>query len=236
MEAYTVFAKVYDEFMKDIPYEEWLRIVDERIGKASGGSKVLELACGSGTFSGLLADKGYEVMGIDISEDMLRQAYGKKIPMTRFVNADMTEFSLSEQFDAAVCVCDGMNYLTCKEDLNDTLRCVSEHLTPGGIFIFDVKKEQYFKELSDSTFSDEIDGCRYVWENYYDEETRDNVYSVTFFIRKIGSLYRKYEEQHLQHVFLREEVTEALEECGYTLKEVIDENEREFYVLERTQA
>lgn len=230
MKAYSIFAQVYDEFMKDIPYEEWYEKIKEKLPRSG---KILELGCGSGNFTTILAEQGYEIMGIDISEEMLHEAIGKKIPRTRFVSADMTEFDFSEQYDAAVCLCDGMNYLTCDMDLENTFKCVAKHLKSGGVFVFDLKKEKYFEELSDSTFSDEIDRGRYVWENYYDSETKDNVYMLTFFIRKWGNMYRKYEEQHLQHVFFKETVERVAKDCDMTLIQVIDDDIREFYVLER---
>ena len=143
MRAYTFFAKVYDEFMKDIPYVDWADRVEEYL-KDCGieDGSILELGCGTGRFSRILAADGFSVTGIDLSADMIKIAKKNKydIPVTYHVG-DMRNFSLEKKYDAVVSVCDSMNYLLNEKELEATFLSVKKHLQQSGVFIFDLNRK-----------------------------------------------------------------------------------------------
>ena len=139
MEAYTSFASVYDIFMDNVPYEEWgeyLRGLLKEYGAESG--LVVDLGCGTGAMTEILAGYGYDMIGVDNSEDMLELAMDKKIASGHdilYLLQDMREFELYGTVRAAVSVCDSVNYITEPEELTEVFRLVNNYLDPGGVFI-----------------------------------------------------------------------------------------------------
>lgn len=242
MKPYTVFAGVYDGFMDDIPYEFWADKINGYLKKMGfKEARVLELGCGTGNFTRCLAERGYHVKGTDLSEEMLRQAR-RKLPGIDFAKQDMRFFSEKERYHAIVSVCDSVNYLQNYDDLEQMLVCVRRALTDDGVLIFDVKTEKFFRQLGDNVFTDEIPEGSYIWENEYDEETRNNYYYITFYLKALFGLYRKYAEEHVQHAFLHEEICGAAGRAGLALKSVLDEDfkhpankdaDRLYYIFER---
>ena len=136
MKAYSVFAHIYDKMMDNIPYEEWkdyLLMLMYRYG-VSPSASVAEIGCGTGTMTGLLAEEGFDVMGLDLSSDMLEEARAK-YPDISFVEADMRDFKLPEKKDIIISVCDSINYVLTTEDLAKTFSSVRENLTEERIKI-----------------------------------------------------------------------------------------------------
>lgn len=228
MNSYTFFAKVYDIFMDDIPYSDWVDRICEYLEEAGyTACKALELGCGTGRFGSLMSTEGYEVTGIDLSKEMIKQAIkrGRHFRLnTSYQVMDMRKLTFKNEFPVVVSVCDSMNYLADTDELYDTLVGVREALSEGGIFIFDMKTEAFFKSLGEEIYSDEKDIGEYYWENYYDEETRNNDYYISFYIKK-GRLYRKFVEEHTQHAFTPEEVRDVAKRAGLT---IIEERNSEF--------
>lgn len=248
MNQYTNFAYVYDEFMSNIPYEEWADRIDVYLLKLNKVRKILELGCGTGSFTLLMKQKGYDILGIDCSEDMLKvarkKAASRKIKC-EFKLQDMRALELEEKFDCVVSVCDSMNYMTDEFDLESALEGVYRVLNPNGIFVFDMKTENFYKGLGNNIFVDETSVGDYVWKNYYDSETRDNSYELDIYIRQRKNKYLKHTEEHLQHAFTKDEVLSCADKCGFVMKEILgmdllspgDYNaERVYYVLERKNA
>ena len=213
MEAYSSFAEVYDLFQDNIPYEEWCEYLAgllEEYGVRDG--IVLDLGCGTGTVTELLAERGYDMIGIDNAEEMLGIAMRKKaariiakedaqseeqdnantVETDRdrrdsilYLCQDMREFELYGTVAAAVSICDSMNYITDLEDLTQVFRLVNNYLDPNGVFIFDMNTPYKYEELlADNTFAEVRDESSFIWENYYDEEERINEYALTLFIRE----------------------------------------------------
>ncbi|MGN0373008.1 MAG: class I SAM-dependent DNA methyltransferase [Enterocloster sp.] len=218
MEAYTSFAQVYDTFMDNIPYEEWAGYVRELLeeqGAADG--LVLDLGCGTGSLTELLAGFGYDMIGVDNSEDMLEIAMDKRSASGQdilYLLQDMREFELYGTVRAVVSICDSMNYILDHEDLVQVFRLVNNYLDPRGVFIFDMNTEYKYRELmADNTFAEDREECSFIWNNFYDEEERINEYDLTLFIRE-GELYRKFEETHYQRAYSLKEVRQAAEEAG----------------------
>lgn len=219
MEAYSGFAEVYDTFMDNIPYEEWcgyLTWLLRDFGVPSG--ILLELGCGTGSMTELLAEQGYDMIGIDNSEEMLELAAEKRAASGHdilYLCQDMREFELYGTAAAAVSVCDSMNYILEKEELKQVFSLVNNYLDPGGIFLFDLNTEYKYKELlGDSTIAEDREECSFIWENQYDEEEKINIYDLAVFVRREDGLFEKYQETHYQRAYSLDEVKEALREAG----------------------
>ncbi|MCI8334340.1 MAG: class I SAM-dependent methyltransferase [Lachnospiraceae bacterium] len=219
MEAYTGFAKVYDLFMDNIPYEEWSRRIVgilKQYGISDG--LVLDLGCGTGSMTELLANAGYDMIGLDASEEMLNLAVQKRAESgldILYLLQDMRELELYGTVRAVVSVCDSINYVTEEADLLQVFRLVNNYLDPGGIFLFDLNTVyKYETFLGENTIAENRREGSFIWENYFDAGEGLNEYSLTLFIREEGGLYRKYEETHYQRAYSLERVRELLEEAG----------------------
>ena len=154
MDAYTSFAAVYDTFMDNIPYEEWKSYLEELLkeyGVQDG--LVLDLGCGTGTMTELLASQGYDMIGVDNSEEMLAKAIEKRVESGQnilYLLQDMREFELYGTVRAVVSVCDSMNYILTEEDLLQVFSLVNNYLDPGGIFVFDLNTVYKYKDTGRS--------------------------------------------------------------------------------------
>lgn len=224
MEAYTGFAEVYNEFMEDIPYGAWLDFISgtlRRHGIADG--LVCELGCGTGKMTRLLAECGYDMIGIDVSAEMLSIAKNESREDILYLAQDMRAFELYGTVRAFVSVCDSMNYLLEEEDLLRVFRLVNNYLDPGGIFIFDLNTEYKFRVMmGQQTFSEHRAQGSLIWDNYYDEEEQINEYALTLFIRENAELYRKYEEVHYERSYGLHTVVTLLNEAGMQLIRACD--------------
>lgn len=247
MEAYTSFAQVYDLFMDNIPYEQWASYVKELLreyGVEDG--LVLDLGCGTGSLTEQLAASGYDMIGVDLSQDMLEIALDKRSRSgldILYLEQDMREFELYGTVRAVVSICDSMNYLTEYEDLVQVMRLVNNYLDPGGIFVFDLNTEYKYRELmGDQTFAEAREESSFIWENFYDEAEQINEYGLTLFIQE-GELYRRFEEVHYQRCYSLDQIKEAAAQAGmefvtayeaFTRREPGEESER-IYVILREQ-
>ncbi len=230
MDAYTGFAEVYDLFMDDIPYGEWCEYVAGLLAEYGiQDGLLLDLGCGTGKLTRRLADRGFDMIGIDLSEEMLEIAREKSDPeQILYLMQDMREFELYGTVRAIVSICDSMNYLMGYEELVQVLGLANNYLDPGGIFIFDLNTPyKYQAVLGEQTIAENREEGSFIWENYYDEEERINQYDLTLFIRQEGGLYRKYEETHFQYAYDLEEVEQAVREAGMELVAIYDAFTRE---------
>ena len=248
MEAYTSFAQVYDTFMDNIPYEEWgeyLTGLLEEYGVKNG--LVLELGCGTGSMTEILAAKGYDMIGADNSGEMLEIAMEKRNESGHdilYLLQDMREFELYGTVSAVVSVCDSVNYITEEEELEEVFRLVNNYLDPKGIFIFDFNtKYKYQKVLGDRTIAEKRDECSFIWDKYYYEDEEMNEYELTLFIQEKGNLYRKFEEVHLQRAYTLEQMIRLVKKSGlefvtaydaFTREQPTDTSER-IYMVAREQ-
>ena len=191
MDAYTSFARVYDAFMDNIPYEEWgryIRSLLEEYGVREG--LVLDLGCGTGSMTEVLAGYGYDMIGVDLSADMLEIAMEKRQQSGHdilYLQQDMRSFELYGTVAAVVCVCDSMNYILEEEDLTEVFRLVNNYLDPGGIFVFDLNTVYKYEEL---------------------------LGDLSIFIREEENLYRKFTETHYQRAYTLAQVKACLEAGG----------------------
>ena len=221
MEAYTSFAEVYDQFMDNVPYREWADFLQEILREEGiNDGLVLDLGCGTGSMTEELAGRGYDMIGVDNSEDMLEIAMEKRQESGHdilYLLQDMQEFELYGTVRAVVSVCDSVNYVTEKEELERVFRLVNNYLDPGGIFIFDFNTEYKYREvLGDRTIAENREDSSFIWDNYYYEEEHMNEYELTLFIQETDQkeLYHKYQETHFQRAYTLEEIRELLEKSG----------------------
>ena len=221
MEAYTSFAEVYDQFMDNVPYREWADFLQEILQKEGiSDGLVLDLGCGTGSMTEELAGRGYDMIGVDNSVDMLEIAMEKRQESGHdilYLMQDMQEFELYGTVRAVVSVCDSVNYVTEKEELEQVFRLVNNYLDPGGIFVFDFNTEYKYREvLGDRTIAENREDSSFIWDNYYYEEEHMNEYELTLFIQETDQkeLYHKYQETHFQRAYTLEEIGELLERSG----------------------
>ena len=244
MEAYTDFASVYDELMDNTPYERWCDNIVKVLGEYGiRDGLVLDMGCGTGSLTELLAAKGYDMIGVDYSEEMLNIAFQKREKSGHdilYLNQDMREFELYGTVRAIVSICDSINYLLEDEDVVTCFKLVNNYLDPKGIFFFDFNTNyKYETIIGDRVIAETRDDCSFIWENFYDEEERINEYDLTLFIKE-GELFRKFEETHYQRCYSLDEVKEAAKEAGmdfvaaydaFTRESVKDDSERIYLVF-----
>ena len=220
MEAYTSFAEVYDTFMDNVPYEEWAEYLAELLQEYDiEDGLVLDLGCGTGSLTEILATKGYDMIGADGSAEMLEIAMEKKAQSGHdilYLLQDMREFELYGTVRAVVSVCDCVNYITDEKELEQEFRLVNNYLDPEGIFIFDFNTEYKYKEiLGEQTIAEDREDCSFIWDNYYYEDENMNEYELTLFIKEQDSnLYRKYQEMHYQKAYTLDAMRELIEWSG----------------------
>ena len=216
MASYENFARVYDTFMDNVPYGEWAGFLTGLLREYGIRDGILlDLGCGTGSLTQILAESGYDMIGVDSSSDMLEIAMEKqeKTPglpgKILYLLQDIREFELYGTVRAVISSCDSLNYLTREEDLLQAFCLVNNYLDPGGL----------------------REDCSFIWENYYDPDSMLNEYDLTLFLRKDagtpgraddrsreelpdGSLYQRYTETHLERAYPLEKVKELLERAG----------------------
>ena len=217
--AYTSFAEVYDTFMDNVPYGEWCGYLTGLLrdfGVSDG--LVAELGCGTGTMTELLSACGYDMIGVDSSEDMLSMAMEKRDRSGSdilYLCQDMRELELYGTVRAVVCVCDSLNYLLEEEELKETFALVNNYLDPGGLFLFDFNTPyKYGTVIGDCTIAENRDDCSFIWENYYEKDSGLNEYDLTIFVREEGGLFRRFTETHVQRGYAPETVRRLAQEEG----------------------
>ena len=218
MEAYTGFAEVYDVFQDNVPYEEWCSYVTGLLKEYQVmDGLVLDLGCGTGSLTGLMARSGYDMIGIDNSGEMLQIAMNKRNASgldILYLLQDMRGFELYGTVKAVISICDSMNYIMEYQELVEVFRLVNNYLDPKGVFIFDLNTEYKYRELlADNTFAEDREESSFIWNNFYDEEDKVNEYDLTLFVKE-GVLYRKFEETHYQRAYGLDQIQQAIRDGG----------------------
>lgn len=231
MEAYTGFAQVYDAFMDNVPYHEWCDYICG-ILKENGieDGLVLDLGCGTGKMTRLLRQRGYDMIGVDLSGEMLEIAREAEEDDTSilYLQQDMREFELYGTVRAVICVCDSLNYILEPGELEQVFSLVNNYLDPGGIFICDMNTPYKYRQvLGDSVICETREKECFIWENYFDEESRINEYAMNFFIRQENGLYERIEEFHYQKAYETEQIRRLIAESGLQLLAVYGDNTKE---------
>jgi SAM-dependent methyltransferase len=219
LDKYTDFASVYDILMSHIPYDEWADYI-EGILRQYGIEKglVLELGCGTGAMTRRMASKGYDMIGVDVSEEMLshaRQRSEGTEDNILYLCQDMREFELYGTVAAVFCVCDTINYMLSQEDLSKVFNHVGNYLDSGGLFIFDMDTEYLYKEvLGDNINIMNHEKGSFIWENNFYPEDMINEVNLTLFIKQDNSLYKKHEETHVRKAYDIDTIRRLLDTAG----------------------
>lgn len=214
MEAYSGFAEVYDFLMKDIDYDGWINYIENVFQRESVKPKtILELACGTGNITNRLAKKGYDMIGVDISNEMLMFAKDKAYNLgldVKYLNQDMRELDFRKKVDSIICLCDGFNYILEESELLDVFKRVCSILSDGGLFIFDISSYYKVSEiLGNNVYGENFEDVSYIWHNYFDEESNICELDLTIFKREKG-LFSRHQECHFQRAYRREEICDLL--------------------------
>ena len=242
-ESYRSFASVYDEFMDSTDYQLTADKIQDMITRygvskptqkrtgvtesrdvllAAEKNLVVDLACGTGKLTEILADRGYDVMGIDLSEEMLSMALERRDKLrhrTLYLCQDMREFELYGTAGAFISVGDSVNYLLTDEDMVKLFKRVNTFLFPRGIFVFDFKTLYLYRDvIGDRTIAEDRDDCSFIWDNWFDEETAINEYDLSLFIKESDdpedNAFRKYQEIHRQRGYTLDEMKEFAKAAG----------------------
>jgi SAM-dependent methyltransferase len=244
---YTKFAQVYDQLTQDIPYVKWADYLQSAFLKFNANPNlILELGCGTGSMAVELAKRGYDMIALDLSADMLSVAYEKAHRAKTnilFLNQDMREFELYGTVDAVICLLDSLNYMTSFNDIEKVFRLVNNYLNPGGMFIFDLNSPYKLSSiLGNETFCEVGEDVSWIWKNTYDSKRKCATFDLTFFIRREDGLYERYDEIHKERAFSTEEIVKALDQADLTLlgefaelgfKAPCQEEERIFYIAQK---
>lgn len=225
MDAYTGFASVYDRFMEDVPYEHWRDVILHELKAASvSDGLLLDLGCGTGTLTRMLASEGYDMIGVDRSQEMLTEAREKTADADiLYLCQDMRAFELYGTVRAVISTCDTMNYLLTPEDFIQTVRLVNNYLDPGGLFIFDLNTLYKFRELmGNTTIAESGEEASFIWDNFFDEETGRNEYDLTLFLKQENGLFERQVEVHEEQGYALEDVKGFLETGGMEFVRVFD--------------
>lgn len=217
--SYEALSGSYDALMTDVSYPKRVQHLQKLLKKSPIPVRtVLDLACGTGTVSCLLAEAGYQVTATDGSEEMLTQAMQKAASMEHpplFVCQSMPALRLPERVDAAVSTVDSLNYLTRERDLKETFRRVYRALNPGGRFLFDVNTPYKLQRMDQQIYMDETEESFCVWRTFFSEKQQVCTYQVDLFqLRPDGSWDRDFEE-HRERAWSREQLEAFLTEAGF---------------------
>ena len=243
---YNDFAEVYDK-LQDADYEAFVDYY-ERIFKKLGKEPklVLDLACGTGNITIPMAKRGYDMIGLDLSCEMLniaREKAQKENLDILFLNQDMCEMELFGTVDAIVCALDGLNYITDPEDLKQIFKLVANYLNPGGVMIFDMNTEHKLRDiLGGNTYVMEEQGIYYVWQSEYFEDTKICEFELNFFSEQEDKSYKRFDEFQEERAYSPEEISGFVKDAGlnmtgiykpFTFSTQDDEDERIFFVISK---
>ena len=234
--SYEHLYKCYDRFV-GVDYDDVATLISSVFNSFDISGRVLDIACGTGELTKRLCDKGFEMTGLDISEKMLGIAEGKC--NARFIKGDMTEFSLSDGFSAAVCTLDAVNHLESKYAVKSFFRCTYDALKSDGIFVFDINSPYKHKEiLSNNTFVFEDEKTYLVWKNEYDGDKRRVNISLDLFTQSNG-LYERSSESFYEYDYSIDEIKDMLYQTGFEIinisggydMEEIDEYTERYFII-----
>lgn len=219
MDAYKELAVSYDRLTNDVDYAAVVAFYDKILEQEGVTPRtVVDLACGTGSVTALLAQKGWQVTGVDMSEDMLTVAWDKTQNMKnppRFVCQPLQRLHLPRGVDLAVCALDSLDYITDPADCATAITRVYRALNPGGIFIFDVNTPEKLKAMDGQVFLDEDDDVYCVWRGEFDDDTNICSYGMDLFQRS-GEVWSRSFEEHREYAYSQEQLVRYLKNAGFT--------------------
>lgn len=216
MSAYGGFAQLYDRLTYDVDYAAWAEYLEWIFSRHFAGKPqlVADLGCGTGSMCEQLHARGYDMIGIDASAEMLgvaaEKSAGKPI---LYLNQDMTEFELYGTVDICLSLLDSVNYVTEEAQLTRMFSLVHNYLNPGGLFVFDVNTPYKYRHiLADNVYTYDADDLYYVWENQFDGELCE--FFLNFFVARPDGAYDRVTEYHVQRCWDLEILKEMLRSAG----------------------
>ncbi len=223
MDAYQELAKSYDRLTNDVDYRATVDFYMEILRREGVKPRTaVDLACGTGSVTAILAGMGLDTIGVDMSEEMLTVAMDKVMDMDkppRFICQKLQELRLPRGVDLAVCALDSLDYITDPEDCKEAIRRTYKVLNPGGVFIFDVNTPEKLRAMDGQVFLDEDDDVYCVWRGEFDRKTNICSYGMDLFQRE-GEVWHRSFEEHREYAYSREQLTEYLKAAGFTHIEV----------------
>ena len=217
-DAYTVLARCYDRLTADVGYEKWADYIERHFRKSKRAiHSVVELGCGTGSLTLLLARRGYRITAVDLSPDMLSVADQKCEGLgVLFLCQDMSRLTLLEPADAVISCLDSVNYVTRPAALKRTFQRVHRALAPGGLFLFDVKTPLALEGADGQTYLDEDEGLFCVWRGEYSPKRRVCGYGLDLFVREEDGSWSRGGEYHEEYAYTPEELEGFLREAGFS--------------------
>jgi len=220
MSQYHQLAPAYDALTRDVDYPAFANYIEWQLSRKTGGVKlVLDLCCGTGTLTHLLAERSYEMMGVDASVDMLAEASGKNsaapIPPV-FLCQSMERLDLYGTIDACISTLDSINYITDPALLQAGFDRVHLFLEPGGLFLFDINRPETLQAMDGQLYLDETEDTYCTWQGSYQNDLLR--FDMDLF-RKEGKHWRRYEEQHLQRAYPLQTLEQMLRQAGFVTVE-----------------
>lgn len=245
---YNSFAYFYDELMYDVDYKKrssYLMKLFKKYGKAP--TLLLDAACGTGGFSNEFAKSGCEVIGADMSEEMLSVARERSMDLGNdilYLCQKLEELDLYGTVDGAICCLDSLNHITDYKTLCKAISKISLFLEEGKLFIFDVNTEYKHREvLGNNVFVIERDDLYCVWANEYNEKNKETEISLDFFVKENG-LYSRFCEEFSERAYTEQELEKAIEDAGLEIVDIFDDmtekpleatSERAIYVTRKVK-
>ena len=220
MSRYEALAGQYDQLTGDVDYPRRADFLEKLLKKSRRPVRtVLDLACGTGTMTCLLTERGYELIAVDASEDMLAAAREKAQGLAGepplFLHQEMQRLDLYDTVDAAICCLDSLNYLTDVRDLRRTLERLHLFISPGGLLVFDVNTVSKLRGLDGQVFLDETEDVYCVWRAEFSRRTNICTYYLDLFTRQQDNRWRRDLEIHRERAYEAEELTELLTQAGF---------------------
>ncbi len=238
--SYDDFSRFYDLLTDNVEYEKRADYFCRLLSMCGiNGGIMLDLACGTGSISVAMADRGFDVIGVDSSIGMLNAARRKVYESGKdilLLNQSMDELDLFGTIDCAVCVLDSINHLDDEEQVRDTFEKVSLFMNPGGAFAFDVNTLYKHKNiLADNAFVYDLDELYCVWQNSYNEEDGSVDIDIDFFEEEDGAYYRS-SESFTEQAYELDDISRWLEEAGFEVVGIYDDMTTESVTPETQRA
>ena len=217
MDAYTTLARCYDRLTTDVDYQKWADYIERHFRRSKRPIRsVVELGCGTGSLTRLLARRGYAMTAVDLSPDMLSVADQKCEGLdVLLLCQDMSRLALLESADAVVSCLDSVNYVTRPAALRRAFHRVYKNLAPGGLFLFDVKTPLALESADGQTYLDEDDDLFCVWRGEYSPRRRVCGYGLDLFVREEDGSWSRGGEYHEEYAYTMDELDGFLREAGF---------------------
>lgn len=250
---YEAVASFYNRYTYDIDYKKQTVFLDRcfrryaKTGHTDEAPIVLDAACGTGTSAILLTEMGYDMIGLDLSPEMLQiaaEAAASQKKEITWICQDMCKMNLFGTVQAVFCMTDGLNHILRKKDLDCFFKRVHLFTEPGGVLVFDTLTEYYFQNvISGNVFCQEFDDSCCIWSGTYSARTGRCTYDITYFEEEATGLYRRYSDLVVEKVWPEETLFKSLAECGFEILSVCrnmnfssctEADERRYYICRRS--